>query len=1371
MTDIAELALKIDALDVKLANAELDKLSRTSGNTEQSVNRLTSSINSGFSTAKASIAGLVAGFASFESIKSVANAALDIQKINNALEVGVGSADAAGKAMRFLRDASRELGLDLRESALQFSRLAAAAKGTALEGQATQDAFLGVSKAAVALGLSSEEAGGALLAIQQIISKGKVSLEELSGQLGERLPGALQIAARAMGMTVEELNKLVSTGNLAAEQLLPRLSTELEKTFGNQAQSAASGLQSQINRFNTALFEMKIAIGNTGLIEFLTSGIQLATKLTNSISNLFGSAEQLSAIDKQRQMIAGLREELASLNDRKNVPLVGELLFDKRSADILKQRIEDGEADLQRLIDKAEKLKTIPTAKPDQTRDKALEASKKVTKEVVSESEKFLAALKKEARQAGLSANEIRRLEAAKLGISDSAEPFIQRIEQEESAFRNAEEAANSYRDQLARAASITESVMTAEERFAQTQAELNQLLNSGALGTEHYNRALKQAEEQLFGVSRSGKRAFDELDQFAVQAARNVQTAFADFFFDPFDKGIKGMINNFATAIRRLIAETLALKTSQALGFGGLLGFGGTASASGGSGGMGMMDIASMGSNLLSLGSSAFSTGLGATGLLGNVVSGAGSFFGSGSMAAFGAGMADDLVMGVAAGVEAGMSGAAAASATTMGASFASVAGPMIALAAVDVIGRVLAGNKSTGTFADMLPVVGGFAGALFGHGPMKQKETNLIGEATASGFEGFTRTKFKAQGGLFVGDKVKRIDNDLTLEFETLLDSAITGFSSSLKNIAGDLGLGTEAIDNFSKAINIATEKGKGFSDEQIAELLAEIGNEMATSLLPGVENFRRAGETALTTLQRLGSEFNVLVGLGAALGNSLSDTETFLRSISFDQRSAFVDAAGGLDALAAKAQFFSDNFLSDSEKLEPAIEQLNREMSELGLSAEMSKSQFRDLVQSFGQTDGITQEMLQELLNVAPLFIRVKNGLAELHPELQAVADATFDLAAAEKLIADKRSALIAAYSREKSSLESVITRFSDLAANLRTSSASLSLSNLSPLTPEQRLEEARRQFNLDRSAAGAGDEEALRRLPESGRAFLEASQIFNASSAEFISDFNFVKGVLESSARVADTEAEIAKSQLSQLELTVNNLIEIDKGVGSVEDAIRELTAAVLQGQGNPAISDQAIRDFINTPGRSTQEIMDAAVKFNVSGSQIAKALSVDQSVINKAAGGVSVSDQAIKQFVDANINNPRAIYDAAIANGISSKRLSEVTGISLEDINNFVRMNNLPAFESGTDFVGKGGLAVLHPAEAVTPASHMKEMANEIKALRQELSELRREQNQQTGALINVAVESQRMNANMIIKSNQESEKSAAWRDQAKVAIR
>lgn len=50
-----------------------------------------------------------------------------------------------------------------------------------------------------------------------------------------------------------------------------------------------------------------------------------------------------------------------------------------------------------------------------------------------------------------------------------------------------------------------------------------------------------------------------DEMTVYADQAARNMQTAFADFLFDPFEDGLKGMLRGFIDTLRRMAAEMAA--------------------------------------------------------------------------------------------------------------------------------------------------------------------------------------------------------------------------------------------------------------------------------------------------------------------------------------------------------------------------------------------------------------------------------------------------------------------------------------------------------------------------------------------------------------------------------------------------------------------------------------------------------------------------------------------------------------------------------------------------------------------------------------------------------------------------------------------
>lgn len=54
-------------------------------------------------------------------------------------------------------------------------------------------------------------------------------------------------------------------------------------------------------------------------------------------------------------------------------------------------------------------------------------------------------------------------------------------------------------------------------------------------------------------------KKGTDEMSQFSIQAARNMQDAFAEFLFDPFNASTGDMVDNFATALRKMAAEAIS--------------------------------------------------------------------------------------------------------------------------------------------------------------------------------------------------------------------------------------------------------------------------------------------------------------------------------------------------------------------------------------------------------------------------------------------------------------------------------------------------------------------------------------------------------------------------------------------------------------------------------------------------------------------------------------------------------------------------------------------------------------------------------------------------------------------------------------------
>lgn len=173
-------------------------------------------------------------------------AAKQTQKYENQLKVASETQQGFAKNTAFLEGLASKYNKNVIELGGSFAQLSIATKGTNLEGAETERLFAAVTAASSALQLSVDDTNGVFRAFIQMVSKGNVQAEELRGQLGERLYGAFNLAAQAMGKSTSELNKMLENGEVLASDLLPKLATELENTFGAQAEENARNLGSAI---------------------------------------------------------------------------------------------------------------------------------------------------------------------------------------------------------------------------------------------------------------------------------------------------------------------------------------------------------------------------------------------------------------------------------------------------------------------------------------------------------------------------------------------------------------------------------------------------------------------------------------------------------------------------------------------------------------------------------------------------------------------------------------------------------------------------------------------------------------------------------------------------------------------------------------------------------------------------------------------------------------------------------------------------------------------------------------------------------------------------------------------------------------------
>lgn len=116
----------------------------------------------------------------------------------------------------------------------------------------TRGLFTMLAEASTAMKLTADDFNGAMRAITQIMSKGQIMAEELRGQLGERLPGAVSLMARAFGVSEQKLNKMMEQGELTAEALFGFAQT-VRQEFGQGLPQAVNTFQAAWNRLQNAI--------------------------------------------------------------------------------------------------------------------------------------------------------------------------------------------------------------------------------------------------------------------------------------------------------------------------------------------------------------------------------------------------------------------------------------------------------------------------------------------------------------------------------------------------------------------------------------------------------------------------------------------------------------------------------------------------------------------------------------------------------------------------------------------------------------------------------------------------------------------------------------------------------------------------------------------------------------------------------------------------------------------------------------------------------------------------------------------------------------------------------------------------------------
>lgn len=219
-------------------------------------------------------------YGAIEGVNSILDAVQQRAATNARLGVAFGQEDV-GNQMAYVTEQAERLGIRLPDLAEQYSKVAIGAQAAGLSLDETRFVFESFAEVGKVFNLTKDELDGTFKAIEQIFSKGSVQAEELRGQLGDRLTGAFYEFSKALGITSGDLNDWLKQGQVTSDFML-LFANQFRNKVAGQLGQATKNTASEIARFDTAMYNLKLTVADSGFIESFTEAVRRLTVFLKS---------------------------------------------------------------------------------------------------------------------------------------------------------------------------------------------------------------------------------------------------------------------------------------------------------------------------------------------------------------------------------------------------------------------------------------------------------------------------------------------------------------------------------------------------------------------------------------------------------------------------------------------------------------------------------------------------------------------------------------------------------------------------------------------------------------------------------------------------------------------------------------------------------------------------------------------------------------------------------------------------------------------------------------------------------------------------------------------------------------------------------
>ncbi|WP_345764988.1 tape measure protein [Escherichia coli] len=291
----------------------LKKLDNQQNNTNQSTQKTKGALETLVTGAKAFVGLQIAG-SLYDWGKAFVDTATKVKLLQSRINLYTSTSVESQQIFAQLVQQANRAGTDIDAVANSFQRFAAAGKDAGISNQVILQFTDNLQKMARVSGASSAGASAAIYQLSQAFASGRLQGDEFRS-VSEQLPTVLQVLAKQMGVTTDELKQLGSDGEITRDKLLllNNATDEISAQFDKLPRSVDQSATALRNNLSVAIAELDQQIGASKFLakflDLLAGGVSGTTELIKAAADadkLAQATNNLNSVTAKRE--ANLKE-------------------------------------------------------------------------------------------------------------------------------------------------------------------------------------------------------------------------------------------------------------------------------------------------------------------------------------------------------------------------------------------------------------------------------------------------------------------------------------------------------------------------------------------------------------------------------------------------------------------------------------------------------------------------------------------------------------------------------------------------------------------------------------------------------------------------------------------------------------------------------------------------------------------------------------------------------------------------------------------------------------------------------------------------------------------------------------------------------